>query len=258
MNPVNNTGDQLRTASNSLNSAIATPTAGGKDKLAKDDFLKLLMAQVSNQDPLNPMDSEGMMNQLTQMGSLEQMIGINEGISNLHQVQADIARANAYTFLDKDVSVRGGAASVIEGRPTSPAVYDIPREAAEVKVAVIGPGDAVVRSMLLGQQPAGSHEATWDGLDEAGNRVVDGNYRYEVLAKGTDGESIPVDLFSRGKVSGIRFENGRSLVKVNGRELDVRNIVELSNQSQRLFGGKQPLPVQPYLNPKPPRVDAAE
>jgi flagellar basal-body rod modification protein FlgD len=137
-------------------------------------------------------------------------------------------------------------------------VYDIPREAAEVKVAVIGPGDAVVRSMLLGQQPAGSHEATWDGLDEAGNRVVDGNYRYEVLAKGTDGESIPVDLFSRGKVSGIRFENGRSLVKVNGRELDVRNIVELSNQSQRLFGGKQPLPVQPYLNPKPPRVDAAE
>ena len=75
MSTIASTQSALQAADNSLQRAYDTPT-GESDKLGKDDFLKLMMAQVSNQDPLNPMDSQGMMDQLTAMGSLEQLVNI--------------------------------------------------------------------------------------------------------------------------------------------------------------------------------------
>jgi len=94
------------TANNVLNGAETslqksyTPKSAKSDSLGKDDFLKLLMAQVTNQDPLNPMDSQGMMDQLTGMGSLEQLININDSLAKLNKSQLEILRANTYAFLD--------------------------------------------------------------------------------------------------------------------------------------------------------------
>ena len=247
-----NTDNALRQAGTSLASANSAPTPGGKDKLGKDDFLKLLMAQVTHQDPLNPMDSQGMMNQLTQMGALEQMVNINAGIGKLNEVQADIARSNAYTFLDKDVAVKGGGASVEAGMPTTPVVFDLPSEAEQVQVNVLDGKGQPVRKLELGRYAAGNHEVRWDGKDDAGLPVADGPYRYEVSAKSGDAAQVAVNMFSRGKVSGVRFSNGHSLVSVNGREVDIRDVVELSNQSQRLFGERKPLPLQQSFTPMPP------
>ena len=250
-----NTDTALRQAGTSLASATRAPSPGGKDKLGKDDFLKLLMAQVTHQDPLNPMDSQGMMNQLTQMGALEQMVNINAGIGKLSEVQADIARSNAYTFLDKDVAVRGGNASVEAGLPTTPVIFALPAEAEQVQVHVLDSAGQPVRQIELGRYAPGSHEVRWDGKDDAGLPVADGSYRYEVTAKAGDAAPVAVDMFSRGKVSGLRFNNGRSLVQVNGQDVDIRDVVELSNQSQRLFGERKPLPLQQSFMPKPPLAE---
>ncbi|MBI3993204.1 MAG: flagellar hook capping protein [Candidatus Lambdaproteobacteria bacterium] len=247
-----NTETALRQAGTSLANATSAPAPGGKDKLGKDDFLKLLMAQVTHQDPLNPMDSQGMMNQLTQMGALEQMVNLNAGVGKLNEVQADIARSSAYTFLDKDVAVRGGGASVEAGTPTTPVIFELPSEAEQVQVNVLDTQGQPVRRLELGRYAAGNHEVRWDGKDDAGMPVADGNYRYEVSATAGDAAPLTVDMFSRGKVAGVRFSNGRSLIKVNGREVDIRDVVELSNQSQRLFGERKPLPLQQNFRLMPP------
>jgi flagellar basal-body rod modification protein FlgD len=250
----NDAGTQIRQANTSLNNALTRKTGEAKESLSKDDFLKLLMAQATHQDPLNPMDSQGMMNQLTAMGSLEQMINMNKQLGQLNQVQGDISQATAYTFLDKDVTVKGGRVSVSQGA-TPGLQFQIPNEAESVKVQITDKTGAVVRALDLGAQSPGRHTVNWDARDNDGEAVLDGMYSYEVVAKSPDNEPLPVELYMRGKVSGVRFENGRNLLKVNGEDVDTRSLVEISNQSQRTFSGRQPMPLRESIRPLPPQLE---
>ena len=97
----------IQNANNALQRSLSSRSAN-PETLGKEDFLKLLLAQTTHQDPLNPMDSAGMMQQLTGMGSLEQLININKTLGDLNLTQNDIVRANTFSFLDKDVTIRGG------------------------------------------------------------------------------------------------------------------------------------------------------
>jgi flagellar basal-body rod modification protein FlgD len=247
----NDNATQLRQANNSLNTALTRKSGEAKESLGKEDFLKLLMAQATHQDPLNPMDSQGMMNQLTAMGSLEQMINMNKQLGQLNQVQSDISQATAYTFLDKDVTVKGGRVSVSQGS-TPGLQFRIPREADSVKVQIANKAGDLVRSLDLGAQGPGPHSVGWDGRDEDGEPVPDGVYSYDVAAKSPDNEALPVELYMRGKVSGVRFDNGRNFLKVNGEEVDTRGLVEIGNQSQRTFAQRQPMPLRDTMQPLPP------
>jgi flagellar basal-body rod modification protein FlgD len=245
---------QVRQATNSLQNSLSRPAPGGKDQLGKEDFLKLMMAQMTNQNPLNPMDSQGMMNQLTSMGSLEQLINVNKQLGQLGQTQGDLSRSNAYAFLDKDVTVKGGAARVSNGA-ASDLRFQMPREAETVRVDVVDAGGTTIRSLDLGAQGRGSHVVNWDGKDKDGDPVLDGVYHYTVTAKSADAEPVPVETLMTGKVSGVRFDNGRPFLKVNGEDIDAREIIELSNQSHRLFSAMQPVPLKENLQPAPPYLE---
>ncbi|MFI5400456.1 MAG: flagellar hook assembly protein FlgD [SAR324 cluster bacterium] len=245
---------QLNQVNTTLNNALTRRTGEGKGSLGKEDFLKLLMAQATHQDPLKPMDSEGMMSQLTAMGSLEQMINMNKQLGQLNQVQTDISQATAYTFLDKDVTVKGTRLSVSHG--SAPALqFSIPREAESVKVQIANKAGDPVRSLDLGAQGPGHHAVSWDGRDNDGDPVPDGVYDYSVAAKSADNETLPVELYMRGKVSGVRFENGRNFLKVNGEDVDSRGLMEIGNRSERTFGQRQPMPLREELQPLPPKPE---
>jgi flagellar basal-body rod modification protein FlgD len=250
----NDTRTQIRAASQSLNQALTRKTGDAKETMDKDDFLKLLMAQATHQDPLNPMDSQGMMNQLTAMGSLEQMINMNKQLGQINQTQGDIAQASAYSFLDKDVTVKGGRVGVSQGQ-TPGLSFEIPREAESVKVQILDRTGAVVRALDLGQQAGGRHTVNWDAKDNDGDAVPDGNYEYQVAAKTSENEPLPVALYMRGKVSGVRFENGRNFLRVNGEDVDTRGLVEVTNKSQRTFGQRQPMPLRETMQPLPAMVE---
>ena len=232
------TQQALQAAGNSLQQSFSTPTQRS-GKLGKDDFLKLMMAQATNQDPLNPMDSQGMMQQLTGMGSLEQLMNLNDSLGTLQRSQNDIVRSNTFSFLDKDVTVRGGALSVRQGG-VQPLRFGLPGEAENVLVAISDAGGQPVRSLTLGAYAGGEHRVEWDGKDSNGYKVSDGTYRYSVSAKNSEGNALPVNLFSRGKVSGVKFVDGRPSLVVNGESVDISDVTEMSNRSERLFNPQLP------------------
>jgi flagellar basal-body rod modification protein FlgD len=241
----------LRSASQSLGNSLGGKS--GTDSLQKEDFLKLMMTQLTNQDPMNPMDSQGMMQQVSQMGSMEQLMNINGELGKLNAMQSDLAQSNAFSFLDKDVTVKGGSAQVSRG--SAPAMqFSLPHEAEQVSVAISGADGAAVRSLDLGGRGAGSQTVTWDGQNDDGEVVPDGTYHYAVSAKGPDGLDIPVELYVRGKVSGVEFKNGRHFVKVNGEPVDVRDIVAVSNESQHLFGNRALRPLRDTLGTAAPVI----
>ena len=244
------TNAALRAAGNSLQNSFAKKSKS-PDALGKDDFLKLMMAQATHQDPMNPMDSQGMMQQLTAMGSMEQLMNVNKNLDQLGQVQSDIARANTFALLEKDVTIPGGKVKLSEG--LAPGMqFSLPREAATVQMVIANVEGQIVRSLDMGAQSSGSHAARWDGRNDQGDRLPDGNYTYSVKAVTQDDEEVPVNLFVTGKVSGIRFDKGHHLLKVNGEEVDLRDVVEMSNNSQRIFGDRKPQPLRQILNARPP------
>ncbi len=248
---VNNTAANLQASRNSLQSAFHRRAEAASDQLGKDDFLKLLMAQVTHQDPLDPMDSKGMMEQLTNMGSMEQLININESLGELQKTQSDVVRASTFAFLDKDVTVKGGRVPVTNG--SAPALqFSLPREAETVSLNIVDAGGEPVRRLELGSYGPGTHTVEWNATDANGEPVPDGTYRYRVNANDADAQPVAADLYVRGKVSGLRFNEGRPLLKINGEEVDIRDVIEMSNRSERLFGDRLPAGLREDIRTRPP------
>ncbi|MCZ6728101.1 MAG: flagellar hook assembly protein FlgD [SAR324 cluster bacterium] len=248
MTEVSQSQAAIRQASTSLTNAT-TRREPGKDTLGKEDFLNLLMTQVTHQNPLNPMDSQGMMDQLTAMGSLEQLINLNKRMDEFNATQGQIVRTTAYSFLDKDITINGGRAAVTDGTSTG-LQFTLPREAASVNVFITDNDGGTVRKINLGQMAGGSHVVPWDARDDDSDPVASGSYSYNVTAQSGDNQSIPVELFMRGKVSGVKFIDGRPVVLMNGQTVQPKDILEISNRSERLFSGREPRPLMEELQPK--------
>ena len=98
-----------------LRNASATNSMGGKE-LGKQDFLNLLMTQMANQDPLDPMKSENMMQQLAAMGTVEQLQNLNNQTAQLMALQQDISRATSANLLGKDVEIGSQSLGITEGK----------------------------------------------------------------------------------------------------------------------------------------------
>jgi len=245
-----NVQNALQSAGNALERQYSEKSAQ-REKLGKDDFMKLMTAQLTHQDPLNPMDSAGMMQQLTSMGSMEQLVNLNKNVQGLHDTNRDVMRAATFSFLDKDVTVRGGGVPVSNGHV--PALqFSLPRDAETVSIAIVDKSGAPVRTLELGAYGPGTHTVSWDGKDANGAAVADGYYRYSVQARAADEESVPADLFIRGKVSGVSFDNGRPKLTVNGENIDVQDVIEMSNRSERLFADQLPASMRNELRPGAP------
>ena len=212
-----------------------------------------MMAQVTNQDPLSPMDSAGMMEQFAQMGSLEQLTNINDTLDSINQSQADLVQSTAATFLDKDMTVGGGAAALKNGNIAA-VQYRIPADA-NVEAVILDAGGSPIRTLDLGFQGPGQHLVEWDGLDGDGDIAPNGRYTYQVKADTAEGRDVPVDLYVTGRVSGVRFENGKQFISMNGEDYTLDEVVSISNESAQLFGGREPLGPSNTLTPMPPVLD---
>jgi flagellar basal-body rod modification protein FlgD len=238
----------VRSAGEALNNAHKTRKSG--EPLGKDDFLKLLMTQMTNQDPLNPLDSKGMMDQFAQMGNLEQLQNIRGELETLNKSQASILQSTAANYLDKDVTMKGGTGQLSDGKAT-PFQFKLPR-GAKVEVAILDAGGSPVRNLELGDQGPGNHRVEWDGHDADGDVAPNGRYSYRIKAQTDDGGEVPVDTFVTGRVSGVRYEDGTQFLRMNGEEFTLKDVTGLSNESERMLGARKPLGPRNDLTPMPP------
>lgn len=190
-----------------------------------DQFLKLLTTQLQNQDPTAPMDSEKFTQQLTQFSAVEQAIRTNSQLGKL----IDMTRANqilsAADYVGQQVEFR-------EDRIFLPASgdavvsYRLPRTAAEVRMRILGSDGEVMAEKLL-PTAAGSHEERWDGRNDSGTRLADGEYRVEIEARDTNGRPIPVGLRTVGTVDAVEFDDAGLLLAVDGTLRPVNSVVAI-------------------------------
>lgn len=183
------------------------PSEPDQNELGKDAFMQLLVAQLENQDPLEPMDSQEMITQLSELTGVEQLTAINDRIGALEIATAGMANTQAADLTGKTVTadmthLRLGETGDVEG------VFDLPTDAASVVISLRDANGREVRALDLGAQRFGTGTFSWDGLDETGARLAPGRYSVSVEARDEDGNPLDADSEITGRVDRVSYQNG--------------------------------------------------
>ncbi|PKN54362.1 MAG: hypothetical protein CVU56_27020 [Deltaproteobacteria bacterium HGW-Deltaproteobacteria-14] len=213
--------------------AVSTQANGA---LGKEDFLQLLVAQLSHQDPLSPTDPTEFVSQLSQFSSLEQLMNLKDGLDLLAVTQTAGTSAQMVSFIGKSVVFEGDQVSWHTGDAPTSADYQLAGAAKTVSVTIRDAAGTAVNSYELGAQGKGDHTAPFSGLDRDGKPLPEGTYTVEITAKDIDGNSVAVSQRSTAVVAGVTFEHGYpEIVLADGRTLGLGQILKVI--------GEQPDPV---------------
>ena len=225
------------TSTQSVSNASApydpTQSSGGAESngaLEKESFMKLLVTQLSAQDPLNPADSTEFVNQLTQFTSMEQLVNIKEGLDLLAITQTAGTSAQMVSFIGKDVSFSADSFVIDEPGEQEDVSFNLTESANTVEIIVKDEDGKVVRNLEAGSMSSGSQTVTLDGLNDEGGKLPEGTYTFEVVAKKEDGERINATTQSNGTVEAVVFENGYpELMMEDGRKITLSQVVTVIN-----------------------------
>ncbi len=202
--------------------AQAVPTvsdSNSNSSLNTTDFMNLLLVQLQNQDPLEPMDADKMTDQLVSFNELEQSQKTNTYLETLLQYQASMGNLQSVQFMGKTVLAPGNSVSVAEGRE-SEMTFDLSESASEVTIEIYDENDQLVKTLTRQDMSSGEQTVTWDGTDESGNPVPEGNYSYKVSAVDSQGDSVDVTTYTTAVIESIEFKDGVAyLITDQGEEI---------------------------------------
>ncbi len=222
---------QTTTVDSTLSAAATQASAqyqtSGSRALGKEEFMKLLIAQMQNQDPLSPLSNTEFVAQLATFSNLEQLITANDNLQAIEAEQANLVNSQALNLLGKQALVAGdGQVRVAGGRPDT-IVYTLAGAAKDATLTIYGKNGETLRTLTLDPSGTGRVTLEWDGKDEHGNPLPDGDYRIEAKATDSSGNAIQVNVFKSLSIDGVTFESGGISLISGDREIPFDQIVEI-------------------------------
>ncbi len=200
--------------------AASSGSAMSKNKLDADyqSFLKLLIAQVSNQDPLEPMDSTTFVSQLAQLTQVEQTITTNTNLEKIDKRLSNVEALSDVQLIGREVTVPTDRIELRDGKATIN--YSLSRDATNVAVTIKTPDGIVLRELTGQPGLAGvEHEVEWDGRDSEGLPVVSTDFVVSVAASDDTGKAVAYQTTSASRVEQLTFRDGQPLLILrNGAE----------------------------------------
>ena len=195
--------------------------------MGKDDFLKLLIAQLSAQDPLDPMGAQDFSAQLAQFSGLEQMTNVNANLEILQKLQTASQNTSSLNLIGKTVESYGNAFNH-SANSSETLSYSLASDAVSVRIDMFDSTGSQVDMIRIDNQGQGKNTASWDGNDKHGNPLPAGTYSFTVKADNQAGAPIAVDTFSSGLVTDVVFGEDETYAIVNGIELPISTIKRVS------------------------------
>ena len=221
-----------QTLSQLTGTSYSSTSSTGKSVLGKDDFLKLLVTQLQNQDPMSPLSGSDFAAQLAQFSSVEQLSNINstltQSVSANQLLSQSISNALAATFIGKQVRASGNTFT-LSGTADAKLGYTLASAADTVTVNIKDATGATVRTLQVGGTNKGDNTFTWDGKDDHNQTLSPGTYTFEVKAKDAKGAIVSASGFSFGTVSAVRYKSNGTVFVVDGLEIPLSDILEIMN-----------------------------
>lgn len=203
------------TTPTSTSSSLASGTTTAAEQ--QDRFMKLLVAQMKNQDPLKPLDNSELTSQIAQINTVAGIEKLNASVESLSGGFAGLLTQGATQMVGRDVLVEGNQLVLKDGAARGG--FELSAAASVTKIEVMDSSGHVVRTLNPGASPAGVKLFIWDGRGADGSVLPDGDYKFKVTASsGTaavdavalgvagvqavtwSGTGIQLDLGSRGVV----------------------------------------------------------
>lgn len=205
----------------------ATTKSGQAQKKMEEDlnqFLNLLVTQLQNQDPLEPLDSNEFTAQLVQFASVEQQIYQNSNIEKLVAMQETGQAAAMVGYIGHRIEAKTSDLPLIDGLASGTYEHDI-----EVHEATLTIQNSAGDTVFYGpaETEAGRHGFNWDGKDSNGDQFPDGEYKVIVAAKNAEGVLQDVAQTAFGKVTSTSAEGGKVTLSMMGVEVDMEDILSV-------------------------------
>lgn len=190
---------------------ISSTTAGTstteKNSLGQEDFLTLLVAQLQNQDPLNPTDATEFTAQLAQYSQLEQLFNLNTAMDQMTLAQNNSQRISALSLIGKEVLVSGDTFSF--DKQAVEIGYRVDDTITEGTLRIRDATGTTVDIIALDDLDQGNHTFTWDGKNGEGDFFASGNYTIDLQATGAnDSSAAAVTALIRSEVTGVKMDGG--------------------------------------------------
>lgn len=190
----------------------------------KMDFMKLLVAQIKNQDPMSPMENAEFTSQITQFTMLDEMQSMNAKLDENLMVGQTINNTAMLGLVGKDVTVEGNKVWMTQGTVS------------ESVLAADGPGSVIIEvtddtgHVVATYQRSierGLNDIAWDGKMSNGDTAADGNYTIAVTPS-EGNEDMAFTTLMTGPVEGLRYEGNMAVVIIGGVEYYVSDIYKVS------------------------------
>ena len=177
---------------------------------SQDRFLKLLVAQLNNQDPMNPMDNAQMTSQMAQINTVTGIQQVNETLKDMATQFSGMQVLQGSTMVGHDVLLESNQLSRNAG--VAAGAIDLAGKADTVKIDILSPGGQVLDSLNLGPKSAGRQNFSWDASQYTGL----GEPTFRVTAT-QGGKAVAATALARDKVLSVGSENGVMTVQLQGR-----------------------------------------
>lgn len=215
------------TDTSAVNSASANAAAAASGASSSADieqrFLKLLVTQLNNQDPLNPMQNAELTSQLAQMSTVSGIEKLNTALAGLVSQSGASQVLQAASLIGYSVLSPGNELAA-SGKDPVPFAVELPASAGAVSVVITDAAGKTVRTIDAGAMPQGVNGLTWDGKNDAGDAVEAGNYRYSVVAS-NGGAAVNATALSFSQVAAVKQgAGGVSLELAAGRSIGLADV----------------------------------
>ena len=200
-----------------------------KSELDKDAFFKLMLTQMKNQDPMNPMQSHEMAAHLAQFTSLEQMFNVNENLEAMRKMQTPLKDYQALSFIGKEISADSSSIVRYKDDKSHELRFALLGDATEAKVMIKNEAGDTIRILKLADLKKGNNFVRWDGVNDSGQTQGEGEYKFVVEALSSSGTKVAVDTTANGRITGVQFTKKGPMLLVGSQQVylaDVKKILE--------------------------------
>jgi flagellar basal-body rod modification protein FlgD len=214
-------------AAASTGSSAAQAAMKQSTGMNKDDFLKLFVTQLQNQDPLNPQDGTEFIGQLAQLTQVEQAYNTNTNLQNMLNQASNSATMAAVSLIGKQVEAPGSQVNLEPGSPAA-VNFTLAQAAQQVTVTIKDQDGTVVKTVTAGAKGAGSGSVSWDGTDNAGAQLAAGAYSFSVSAQGSAGNNVSATTLIKGKVDGVDMSGATPVLSIGKVKLNLTDLTSVS------------------------------
>ncbi|MET0546363.1 MAG: flagellar hook assembly protein FlgD [Caulobacterales bacterium] len=188
-------------------------------------FITLLTAQLQNQDPLKPTDSNEFVQQLTAFSGVEQQIRASDQLEKLVALQQGAATGTAVSYLGKSVTLESPTQR-LDATGNATWSYSLPTTATANKISIYDSAGKVVFT-AKGETKSGIHSFEWDGKSAEGDRLPAGNYRMVIDASDISGEDVTASINVKGTVKAVDLSSGTPMVETSAGAFPLERVLRV-------------------------------